>query len=55
MATKTALKENLKKEILQAIREQDISELRSQLHIIHSAMDNANWNPKRAPRYEKGV
>jgi len=52
MAIKTVLKENLKEEMFQAIREQDILELRSQLDIIHRAMNKANWNPKRAPRIQ---
>jgi len=53
MAITTALKDNLKEEMDRSIREQDILELRSQLDIIHSAMDKVNWNPIRTPRYKK--
>jgi tetratricopeptide (TPR) repeat protein len=43
----------LYKEVDQAIREQDVLELRNQLDIVHNSMDDAVRNPKRIPRYRK--
>jgi tetratricopeptide (TPR) repeat protein len=43
----------LYREVDQAIREQDVLELRSQLDVVHSSLDEAIRNPKKVPRYRK--
>jgi tetratricopeptide (TPR) repeat protein len=43
----------LYREVDQAIREQDVLELRNQLDIVHNSLDEAVRNPKRIPRYRK--
>jgi tetratricopeptide (TPR) repeat protein len=37
----------------QAIREQDVLELRNQLDVVHNSLDEAIRNPKKVPRYRK--
>lgn len=45
----------LYKEVDQAIREQDVLELRNQLDIVHNSLDDTVRNPKRIPRYRKVI
>jgi tetratricopeptide (TPR) repeat protein len=43
----------LYREVDQAIREQDVLELRNQLDFVHNSLDEAIRNPKKVPRYRK--
>jgi len=45
----------LYREVDQAIREQDVLELRNQLDVVHSSLDEAIRNPKKVPRYRKVI
>lgn len=45
----------LYREVDQAIREQDVMELRNQLDVVHSSLDEAIRNPKKVPRYRKVI
>jgi tetratricopeptide (TPR) repeat protein len=45
----------LYREVDQAIREQDVLDLRNQLNVVHNSLDEAIRNPKKTPRYRKVI